>query len=204
MIVVIEGMDFAGKSTVCRLVAEGLTRRGVAATQSTTSLTGGLMPKLISAVYQVEGLPPRLRSATYLACYLPDLIPTRRHGPDRVLVQESYIHRVLAYCRAREWPILAAAASVLTVRLTAQVDLAVLLTCPVEVRRDRYRASGAVNHRDDQRFGPQAAFAQRLDEELSALTRAKGYQVLSTADADAAAVAATLTDMIIGRLGESR
>ncbi|MFE7995249.1 hypothetical protein, partial [Streptomyces shenzhenensis] len=97
--VVVEGLDFAGKTTVCREVHDRLSEASVPVTDSLTCLTGGFVDRFLDLVYRAPRMPSLLRSALYHLGYVPDLLPAPRGGRRRrgVLLQQSYVHRVLAY-----------------------------------------------------------------------------------------------------------
>ncbi|MFE5868794.1 hypothetical protein ACFQ6V_09090 [Streptomyces roseifaciens] len=200
MNIVIEGMDFAGKSTVCTRLAAQLTATGITVRRSTTSLTGGIMPTLIEAVYRAPAWwPDRLRSTLYHLAYLPDLVPG--HGRNReeqgLALQESYVCRVWAYDVAHGRRTLARVACWLTVRLHRRVDLAVLLQCPYPERAQRYRACGVVCGRDERRFAPQQRPVQEaLEAALARLAGRCGYRVIDTSGRSAAEVAEEITGLI--------
>jgi thymidylate kinase len=201
-VVVVEGMDFSGKSTVCRLLRERLAGHGLAVTASQTSLARGVMPALIEAVYRVPLLPPLARSLAFHAAYLPDL-RAALPGGRRVLLQESYICRVLAYDQARGRPMLTWCARHLAVRLHRRVDLAVLLECPYEERRARCQAAGTANRRDVVRFSASCRlFEERLSRHLSLAARAAGYAVVDTAAQEAHQVAAEITALVLALPGQ--
>lgn len=200
-VVVVEGMDFAGKSTVCRIVAGLLADGGLQPAVSRTSLARGPMSALIGAVYRAPLIPDLARSLAYHLCYLPDLLARTPPGAGcRVLVQESYICRVLAYDRARGRRRLAWLAGRLSARLHRRVDVGVLLECPYEVRRERYAASGITWRRDDRRFSARRRqFDDRLSAELSAAARRAGYVVVPSAGHGAGQVAAEIARLVLAR-----
>lgn len=198
MIVVIEGMDFTGKTTVCAQTAALLTAQGIRVRQSTTSLTGGVMPSLIEAVYLAPQIPDRLRSFVFHAAYMPDLVRARQRRAEVVMLQESYVCRVWAYDHARSRRWLALVAQWLAERLHQRVDVAVLLRCPYEQRRQRYLASGVVWDRDEHRFAPSQITAQQeLEAALFRTTSAHGYKVIDTGGRTAEQVAQEITDLVL-------
>ena len=195
-LVVVEGMDFSGKSTVCRLLRDRLTGHGLTVTASRTSLARGVMPALIEALYRAP-LPPLARSIAFHAAYLPDL-RAARPGGRRVLLQESYVCRVLAYDQARGRRVLAWCARYLAARLHRRVDLAVLLDCPYEERRARWQAAGTAGRRDALRFSTaRRPFEERLSMHLSQAAHAAGYTVVPAGGRDAHQVAAEITALVL-------
>jgi thymidylate kinase len=203
-VVVVEGMDFAGKSTVCRLLRERLAGHGLAVTASQTSLTRGVMPAVIEALYRVPLLPPLARSLAFHAAYLPDL-QAQLPGGRRVLLQESYVCRVLAFDQACGRRMLTWCARRLTVRLHRRVDLAVLLECSYEERRARYQAAGAAGRRDAVRFSAsRRRFEERLSHHLSLAGQAAGYTVVHTGGREAHQVAAEITALVLALPGQAR
>ncbi|MFG2697208.1 hypothetical protein [Kitasatospora sp. NPDC048407] len=184
--IVVEGMDFTGKTTVCRHLAQLLNRQGTEVTRSTTSLTGGAMPALIEAAYRTPHLPDVLRSALFHLAYLPDLAiePVRRGEPataaQQVWLQESYVCRVWANDLARNRRTLARSAACLAPVLHRRVDLAVLLHSPFEVRCDRYLRTEVRNLRDDHRFGPGAGHHRQVENHLTHLAQQCGYHLIDT------------------------
>jgi thymidylate kinase len=179
--IVVEGLDFAGKSTVCRHLAALLQGDGWRVRRSTTSLAGGLMPPLIEAAYRSPYLPDVARSMVYHLAYLPDLLLPTRTAPDVAVLQESYVCRVWAYDMARRRPRLEAAARRLAGPLHRRVDLAVLLHAPYEIRRARYLDTGVRNFRDEARFAPAARKGQQfLAQALERVATGCGYRLIDT------------------------
>lgn len=205
MNVVIDGMDFAGKSTVCEEIAGLLAPEGIVVRRSTTSLTGGVMPALIRAVYRAPVMPDRLRSGMYHVAYVPDLIP-RLPGvaARRLVLQESYVCRVWAYDLVHRRRMLGWVARWLAPRLHRRVDVGVLLRCPYSERRKRYLASGAVDGRDERRFSPdQFPVQQAMDAALARLAGRFGYRVVDTGGRTARQVAEQIID-VIGQVRNDR
>lgn len=202
-IVVVEGMDFAGKSTVCRLLRVRLAAHGLQVTASRTSLARGVTPALIEALYQAP-LPPLARSLAFHLAYLPDL-RAALPGSRQVLLQESYVCRVLAYDQARGRCLLTWCARWLAVRLHRRVDLAVLLECPYGERRARCLAAGTVDRRDAARFSAsRRPFEERLSMRLSQAARMAGYTVVPTAGSDPSQVAAQIAGLVLALPGLQR
>ncbi|MGW3957416.1 hypothetical protein ACWEKM_42540 [Streptomyces sp. NPDC004752] len=197
--VVVEGLDFAGKTTVCREVHDRLSEASVPVTDSLTCLTGGFVDRFLDLVYRAPRMPSRLRSALYHLGYVPDLFPALRAGRGRggVLLQQSYVHRVLAYDLASRRNLLGWAADRLATRLAGQVDLFVYLECPLEERRQRYLRSSDPNERDDHRFSAaRRPFEERLESELRALAAQAGYLVVENRDSDHRKTAARIVELI--------
>lgn len=185
--VVVEGLDFAGKTTVCREVRRRLTEAGTPVTDSTTCLYGRPVDRFLDVVYRAPRLPSLLRSALYHLAYLADLLPAARHGnrPGGVFLQQSYVHRVLAYDRASGRRLLGRFAGLLARRLAGRVDLWIFLDCPLDERRLRYRRSGERNERDEHRFSTgQRPFEERLESELRHLAQQAGYLFIENTDSD--------------------
>jgi len=156
------------------------------------------MPALIEAVYLAPLIPDWFRSFLFHAAYLPDLVGGRRRRAETVTLQESYVCRVWAYDQARGRRWLALVARWLAGRLHRQVDVAVLLRCPYEQRRQRYLASGAVWDRDERRFAPgQVAAQQELEAALVRATSAHGYADIDTAERAAEQVAQEIADLVL-------
>ncbi|WP_406841530.1 hypothetical protein ACICHK_41690 (plasmid) [Streptomyces sp. AHU1] len=205
--VVVEGLDFAGKTTICREVGQRLTAAGTAVTESTTCLSGGAMDRLVDTVYQARRLPSLLRSAVYHAAYVADLFPAAHSGRGKggVLIQQSYIHRVLAYDRASDRPVLGWIAARLARQLRRQVDLWIYLDCPLDRRQRRYRASGQRDERDEHRFSPgQQPFEERLETELRQLAKRAGYTFIDNTGDDHQDVVDRITALIDQRMVSRR
>ncbi|MFD8705147.1 hypothetical protein ACFV1W_21460 [Kitasatospora sp. NPDC059648] len=195
--IVVEGLDFAGKSTVCELVRQRLEASGTRVVESTSCLSGGWVEKTVERVYEARRLPSLLRSAVYHAAYLADVHLARRAGPGEVIVQQSYIHRVLAYDRASGRRLLAAVADRLGTRVAGHVDLWVWLDCPLDERRRRYRRFGTPNERDERRFAAAAdRFERELETELTQLARESGYIFIDTASLSAETVADRIAALV--------
>ncbi|MFJ3234648.1 hypothetical protein [Streptomyces sp. NPDC086787] len=201
--VVVEGLDFAGKTTICREVRHRLTTAGTPVTESTTCLSGGAVDRLVDTVYRARRLPSLLRSIVYHAAYVADLFPAAHsgRGSGGVLIQQSYVHRVLAYDRARDRPVLGWIAARLAGRLRRRVDLWIYLDCPLDRRRHRYRSSGECNERDEHRFSPgQQPFEERLEAELRGLAERAGYTFIDNTGDDHQGVVDRITALIDQRM----
>jgi thymidylate kinase len=162
------------------------------------------MPVIIETLYRVPLLPPLARSLAFHAAHLPDL---RAHCPParRVLLQESYVCRVLAYDQARGRRMLTWCARRLTALLHRRVDLAVLLECPYEERRARYQAAGTASRRDAVRFSvSRRRFEERLSHHLSLAAQAAGYTVVHAGGRDAPQVAAEITALVLALPEQAR
>lgn len=197
--VVVEGLDFAGKTTVCREVHDRLSEASVPVTDSLTCLTGGFVDRFLELVYRAPRMPSLLRSALYHLGYVPDLFPAPRGGRRRrgVLLQQSYVHRVLAYDLASRRRLLGWAAGRLAARLAGRVDLFVYLDCPLDERRQRYLRSGDPNERDDRRFSAgQRFFEERLESELRRLAEQAGYVFIENKESDHQKPAARIVELI--------
>jgi thymidylate kinase len=183
--VLVEGPDFAGKSTCCALLAGELARRGVAVRHSVgglTSLTDTVYRALpashaTATVRTAAGI--LLRDAVFLASPVLDAVARpwlwRRA---QVVVQEGYFDRVLSHhlCRGHRL----AAACARRARRLVDFDLRVYLDVSFEQSRARYLASGTRNERDDLRFGPGAARHRKTLQSFRDLGRDLGYEMLDT------------------------
>ncbi len=183
--VLVEGPDFAGKTTTCAQVAAELARRGVAVRHS----VGGLTP-LTDAVYRV--LPAShaaasvrtaaglvVRDAAFLALPLLDAVARpwlwRRA---QVVVQEGYLDWVLCHHLARGHRLSAAWARL--ARRLVEFDLRVFLDVGFDESRTRYLVNGVRNRRDDLRFGVAAARHRQTLRCFRQLGRDLGYEMIDT------------------------
>lgn len=203
--VLVDGPDFAGKSTICALLAAELSRRGVATRHSVGGLTS-----VTDAVYRilpashlgrtVRTLPLLLlRDAVFLLTPLLDVVVRRwlwRRA--RVVVQEGYYDRVLCHHQVRGHRLAVRWAR--AVRGLVRFDLRLFLDVSFAESQVRYLASADPNRRDDIRFGPGAAAHQRLMGTFRELAREFGYQFVDTTQAGADALVKQLADQIEERL----
>lgn len=197
--VVVEGLDFAGKTTVCREVRDRLSEASVPVTDSLTCLTGGVVDTFLDLVYRAPRMPSLLRSTLYHLGYVADLFPASRgsHRRRGALLQQSYVHRVLAYDLASGRRLLGWAAGRLAARLIKRVDLFVYLDCDLDERRQRYLLSGDPNERDDRRFSAgRRTFEERLERELRRLAGQAGYVFIENKDSDHRKAAARIVELI--------
>jgi dTMP kinase len=139
--VLIEGMDLTGKTTLARLLVDALVERGFAAVHHRGFLA--TRHPLRPVLDQIdpgnrpddEALNAAFIAASMMDLLLPGVLDNQR---PEVVVQESYVDRVIAYgTAAGSWPAARAAAD--APQSFASFDIAVLMHAPLEVRRARLR-----------------------------------------------------------------
>ena len=194
MLVVIEGADFAGKSTVAELIRRRLTAAGVPTIGSQACVSRGMMHRLVLAVQARPHLPSVVKSAIFHAGYAVDAfceVPT-----GTVIVQESYVLRVKAYDEVFNRRLGRVVLSALKSRLL-QPALAYLLKCPFVERRARWLRSSTSDPRDTARFGPQAEVTRRLECTLRRLAESAGYRIVDTAAVSPDRIAGAIVEDIL-------
>ncbi|MFJ3762554.1 hypothetical protein [Streptomyces sp. NPDC090080] len=144
MRVLIDGLDLSGKTTLTAALATELAARG-----RTVAKHKGFLADRHPARRALKKLPlvrqpdSTLVTTAYLtAGYLVDSLLTRTAAPEppgTVLIQDGYVDRTVAFGMAGG-PYLSAALALRWPRLFAPFDLAVYLTAPAEVRRNRLGA----------------------------------------------------------------
>jgi len=168
VMVLIEGLDLTGKTTLARMLVAELTGRGIPAVHRR-----GFLARRHPLDWLLERSAPgdRPRSQALNAAFLFGAVldrmiaaPHRSRGLGVVLVQESYVDRAVAYgVAAGRWPLAVAAAR--CPRLFARFDLAVITHAPPAARLERLIARGDGDAVDRLTLTSQA-FAGTFDEVL--------------------------------------
>jgi thymidylate kinase len=179
MLIVIEGPDFAGKSTVAKLLRRRLEARGhrIVARQLALVESHGVG----SGVAWAQDLPRRWGGIKSLLFFASELIDAFfwTDSPLVVTIRESYGLRTLATAEARGWRTRAAALRWVNRRLP-RPDVAVYLACDRHERASRSLTALSRDARDDERFAPDNACQLRSDRRLEVLARNAGYLVIDT------------------------
>lgn len=195
LLVVIEGPDFAGKSTITDQLAEILEAKGIRVRRSTTCLTSGVVSEVVNRVQSRPTLVPMLRSFVFHCAYLFDVL-SWRDDPKVVTIQESYWWRVYAFDVVYgQW--IGALYLRLLSRWRPRADLAVYLRCGIETRAARARNSGSTDPRDLVRFTSAYCQSRRLEQELFALARKYDYWVVDSEHMPASAAAAAIGSRVL-------
>ncbi|MEU4805078.1 hypothetical protein [Actinosynnema sp. NPDC023587] len=181
--VLVDGPDFAGKSTVCAELVSALRDDGLAVLHT----IGAAHPWLagtVGAVHRADFLRPGLRGAFYLVCPALERLATpglrRAERGHQVHLVEGGYDRVAAFHLARGQRLRARWARRLA---WPPADLAVFLDADDEVRAARYRASGQGDQRDGARFDGSARARHRAHcAAFRELASAGGYVRVDSSD----------------------
>jgi thymidylate kinase len=202
VIVVLEGQDFAGKSTVARLVLDALRERGVPVRGSTTTaLAVGVLDRAVLRLYTASRVPDRLRTFLYLVLFGLDLLPRPGRAQRRVVLQESYVDRTVAHALACRYALSAVLGCWVSDRCHRRVAAAVLLAVPYEVRRGRWAALGSDDPRDRERFHPACQRRQRALERLLEQQTARHGYIVVRGNPQPETVARLLVDLVLTHAG---
>lgn len=149
MLILFEGLDFAGKETLAFMLVDELKKGGVKAEYSTRSLVKGLPRKFVDCVYTSEGLPSIFKTMIY--GMVPFLDKLFFQQPLHWIIHETYIHRSIAYHRANKNYLFSELMN-LCMPIFVKFDLIIYLTTDFDERVKRYSHSGQENTRDNNRF----------------------------------------------------
>lgn len=179
MLVIVEGSDFAGKSTVCKLIASDLASRGISVRRSTACLTGGVTERVVLWAQDGFYIPKVLKFLIFHVAYIIDFLFWRLSDEQSLVLQEGYVHRVLAYNKVhRRFLGFVLLAPFMSRKPSA--DLAYYLRCSVDEREHRYRLSDSVDPRDEARFTIDRDTTIALDNVLEEYTLRDGYLAINT------------------------
>ncbi|CUI05720.1 hypothetical protein [Massilia antarctica] len=197
MLVIIEGSDFSGKSTVSAALASKLRQHQVAVDVRPVMLVRGPIEKLVDHIQEHPSIPAFVRAAAFnLACVVDAFAFRKRRG--LVTIQESCPLRVQTHnlLRGRTW-----CAHILgkALRHGTQPDIAVFLQCSFEERRRRWRASNSTDVRDEVRFMHEETLNRSLDHTLQTLALDHGFRLISSEHTAANALAEELFEEIISK-----
>lgn len=193
-LILLEGMDLAGKSTVARLLAERLRARGVKVQLHRNSLCAdNPLARVADWLRRDPERDPLEAGALFLASHLWDL--RHFHPPDCVHLQDSWWLRTLAFERLLGRP---EVARLMEEALDRRVrfDAMVYLTASLPVRRERLRAR-PVNDAGDHQVEDNPDLFLRMDAELRRLCLRRGAVELDTSELTPVAAA----DRILGEGG---
>lgn len=160
--ILLEGLDYAGKSTIARCLAARLEAEGHAVRINAGGLHRGYFRRVAWTARDRVGPDPlsfpRLYylNLIYTAVALADPVGYRADD-GKIVIQESYADRMVAYQRGhavRVCPDVVAALRPLLV----QFDVTILLTASLEAKRQRYL------HREHKRDGTDLEVMTRPDE----------------------------------------
>ena len=180
LLVLIEGMDCSGKSTVIAALAARLRAEGWAVR---TIDGGSLAPEWVN---RVRAWACRDRSFELLSDLahrtgaLVDRLTFAPGGAD-VVLQHSYVHRQLAFEMTTNGR-LAQAWSRLMARIAVRHEVRVLLTVEIDERICRYHARGLRTERKIQRFETAAGLERlrAMERTLERLAGEAGYVAIDT------------------------
>ncbi|MDA3556163.1 hypothetical protein MKL42_01335 [Acinetobacter sp. AOR15_HL] len=149
MLVVIDGADFSGKSTIISLLEESLIKKGYQVHKSRTSLSGGVFANIVEYA-QRETTRPIVKYFTFHLAYLIDFF-SNKQDDNIIFLQETYWSRVHAYDvnYKRVWGIFF---FFLFKKFIIQPDISFFLHANANIRFERYKKSGSQDQRDYYRF----------------------------------------------------
>lgn len=183
MLVLLEGLDFSGKTTLLRLLSHHFHQAGYKVICADGgSLTGGRYRNFVLQATNDHAFPRWVQTAVHRTTILVDRLFYRK--PENAIIFHcSYIDRSLAYEIARKNKL-----SIWWMRFLQRVairhHLRILLNTRFDVRVERYLASGILNSYDDNRFFNQDSqiHFQRMDVELQKIAKSQGYWCIDTSD----------------------
>jgi thymidylate kinase len=179
MLVVIEGPDFSGKSTISNLVCWELKKQNIPVFTSTTILSSGWIERLVNWAQEKPFLWAPFKSFIFHLAYVWDYFFWNEEDSNLVIIQQSYSHRVLAYDevynrKIGQWLL------EFIERYRPPAILAYYLDCPLEIRQERYLNSCSTDPRDCERFTVKLSKTIRLEEALKRRTIKDGYILRKT------------------------
>lgn len=197
-LILIEGLDLAGKSTVTRLLAERLRRDGVKVQLHRNSLCpDNPLARVADWLRRDPERDPLEAGALFLASHLWDV----RHfqPPERVHLQDSWWLRSLAFERILGRPeVVRLMEDSLDRRI--RFDAIVYLTATLAVRRERLR-SRRDNDEGDHWVTSRPDLFERLDAELRRLCLRRGAVELDTSRLGPLQTAEWILPLVLGRGG---
>ncbi|EJV74915.1 hypothetical protein CN447_29000 [Bacillus thuringiensis] len=154
MLILIEGLDFSGKSTVTPLIIEKLRSMGYSVSHKEGGgLNEGIYRQLVLWSYKQKWLPQNLVQIIYNLSPLVDKITFKRpeFNKGEVHVQQGYIDRVISYNYANHnnfsnWFLRN------SYKYFLKFDIKILIVTDLDERIKRYINSGNKNERDEKRF----------------------------------------------------
>ncbi len=206
--ILVDGPDFAGKSTVCSLLRRELINRGLDTRHSVGGLTN--LPDLLYRVLPSSNADRTafsmpiifLRDSMFLVTPIFDAAVRRwLWRRVRVVIQEGYYDRVLCHHQFRRHWLRVGWARI--ARRLVRFDLRVFLDVSYEESRDRYVASAAPNHRDDVRFGSSGSAHRQLIGFFRELAVGFDYEIIDTEQFGAHELARQLAGRIQERLASA-
>lgn len=179
MLIIIEGSDFAGKSTVTKLVVENLVNAGYIARSTSTCLSQGLMSRIVDYVQNITNRKSLLKPIIFHLAYVWDAVAWRLPF-ESIQIQESYILRVIAFAIANNLVVSRIMLSLIQ-PFSPKAQIAFFLHCDFEVRKQRYQESNSMDPRDYHRFNVAIENNKLLDCRLQELARENNYIFIDTA-----------------------
>lgn len=183
VLVLLEGLDCSGKSTIIGVVGARLRAAGYAVRE----IEGGtLAPDWINRIFlwACRDRPYEvLRRLTYRSCVLVDRLTFSGRGWD-IILQHSYVHRQLAF-EMVTGSRLAQAWSRAMARIAVRHDVRVLLTVDMAERIRRYQRRGPRRtERKDRRFGtPEGlAYLRAMETTLHGLVAGEAFVIIDTTE----------------------
>ena len=169
MIVLIEGLDLSGKSTLTKALVEELSSQGVCVISGYGALHKSAIGHYVHndlVRREREGIFGTLRT-NFLLMLLPVIDRLMYKSPNwkTILLHESYYCRTIAYNRAHGIPIFFRVIQLLKPVLV-EFDLVLYFTASLEARRERLKQRPAVNS-DDTVAVTDPELLQRMDSYLA-------------------------------------
>lgn len=177
--VLIEGLDFSGKTTVLPQITQRLQTMGLHA----EAIDGGPLAKgryrtfILNATEEQRYIKP-IREILSLSMPLIDRVLHDRNTSG-IVIHTSYLDRAYAYHRAKGNAFRSAFLRLLR-PFSIPFDLKVLLCTDLHVRIARYQSSGNQNDKDDHRFFSEkgVTLLQCIDTELKNIASESNYRIV--------------------------
>lgn len=183
MLVLIEGLDFAGKTTLLQRATLAMQERGLRVVpREGGSLTGGWYRDLLLKGTEQHALPNWVTSIVSGALPIVDRLAFRP-PQGTIILHTTYLERAIAYETARG-SVLRRLWLTAARHIAVDHDVRILLRASFEIRRMRYLALNDSNPADDWRFQtPEGrSFSYRMETALDALAQHYCYRIIDTSE----------------------
>lgn len=161
MMILMEGMDFSGKTTLAFMIVNHLKREGVSASYNTGPLKNGWFSMVVTKVHKSKEMNFLVRNTVHAMVPVFDRL-FFSVSRDQFIVQETYIDRTIAYNRARKRYYFSEPLYLIS-PLFHKFDLTIYITNKFDERLTRYHKSQQVNAEDEKRFADRALFQLTCD-----------------------------------------
>jgi thymidylate kinase len=178
MLVIIEGPDFSGKTTISTLAEDLLNANStLKIVNSSTCLLQGFVSKLVYQA-QLRRWPSVLRDFIFIGAITADALFWKDHN-SFILIQQSYINRMLAFRKANQRHL-----GYLWLNLIKKIQpkpqLSFFLSASFESRRKRFVSTRFEDSRDQSRFNNLADTQRQMDKILEENCKKDNYFYLDT------------------------